>query len=340
MAAGHGTLVAVGIQFPPPEAAAWSSTDGRSWRRAGGLAAPEGSVLNAVATTAGGFVAVGGAGTSAAAWTSSDDGTSWNRARVGTPAAPGTARMDAVATFAGGLVAAGDAEVAPPAGRAVAWTSVDGIDWMPAPDIASFARATIAGLASDDSIVVAVGSSTGADGTHAAATWWSLDGLAWHAGAADPSFTGSQLLAVATGGPGFVAVGTTDGGLRAAAWTSMDGVHWMTSPGGAGFTDYGQRIAMTGVTRVGTGFVAAGWRDSAGNGSSVVWMSPDGVGWQRVPDVAGFAGSQMAGVTAEGARPLAVGATGIPDNWASAVWLGPSVVSPGPSVSPGTSGTP
>ena len=333
VAAGHGMLVAVGIQFPPPDAAAWTSTDGRTWRRAGSLEAPEGSVLSAVAATAGGFVAVGGAGTSAAVWTSSDGGTSWARAKVGAPAAPGTARMDAVVPFAGGLVAAGDAEVAPPAGRAVAWTSVDGADWMPALDIASFGRATIAGLASNASIVVAVGSLTQADGTHTAETWWSGDGRAWRAGAADPSFAGSQLLAVATGGPGFVAVGTADGGLRASAWTSTDGVHWTASPDGAGFTDYGQRIAMTGVARAGTGFVAAGWRDSAGNGSSVVWVSPDGVAWRRVPDVPGFAGSQMAGVTADGTRPVAVGAIGIPDNWASAVWLGPPV-SPGPSGAP------
>jgi hypothetical protein len=338
VAAGHGSFVAVGIQFPPPEAAAWTSVDGRTWRRSGGLDAPRGSVLTAVAATADGFVAVGGAGMSAAAWTSLDGGT-WDRARVVSPAAPGTARMDAVARFAGGLVAAGDAEIAPPAGRAVAWTSVDGTDWMPARDIASFARATIAGLAPGASIVVAVGSSTRADGTHSAATWWSADGRAWHQGAPDPSFADSQMLGVAAGGPGFVAVGTADGGLRAATWTSTDGIHWTASPGGTGSTDYGQRIVMTGVARSGTGFVASGWRDSAGNGSSVMWVSPDGVTWQRVTDVASFGGAEATGVAAAVDGVVAVGATGLPDNWVSAAWLGRSVLVGGP-VSPRASGAP
>jgi hypothetical protein len=322
VAANGSTLVAVGIQFPPPRAAVWLSTDGLTWQRVGGLQAPEGSLMEAVAWTPHGFVAVGGLGSAAAAWTS-PDGRTWTPASVQSPTVAGTARMDAVAPAQGRLVAAGDVGSTVTPGRAEVWTSTDGQTWATSDDAPSFSGATISGLAADASLVVAVGSVADADGRRSATTWSSVDGRSWMPGALDPSFAGAQILAVTTGGPGFVAVGTADGGLRAAAWTSADGVHWTAAAPGTGSTNYGQRIAMTGVTRVGTTLVAGGQRDSAGNGSSVVWVSADGSSWRRVPDPASFGGAEMTAITAGASGLVAVGATGLPDNWASAAWFDP-----------------
>ena len=118
-----------------------------------------------------------------------------------------------------------------------------------------------------------------------------------------------------------VAVGSADGGLRAAAWWSVDGLHWTPAPGGPGFTNHGQRISMTAVTAGGPGFVAAGNRDSAGNGSAAIWVSRDGIAWQRVPDPVSFGGAELAGVAAGNPGVVAVGAIGLPDNWDAAAWL-------------------
>ena len=318
--AAGSTFVAVGIEFPPPRAAAWFSTDGTAWHRAAGLEAPDGSLMAAVAAGPRGVVAVGGVGPAAAAWTSSD-GRTWRQGTVQAPAISGTVRMDAVVSGPAGLVAAGGASVGSTQVRALAWTSSDGTHWTTTADAPSFAGGTIAGLSASRSRIVAVGSAVASDGTLSGAAWWSEDGRTWSPGSVEPSFAGAQLLAVTAGGPGFVAVGTAGGGVRAAAWWSADGIHWTPAPGGPGFTNLGQRISMTAVTAGGPGFVAAGSRDSAGNGSGAAWVSRDGMAWQRVPDPVSFGGAELAGVASGTSGVVAVGAIGLPDNWTAAAWL-------------------
>ena len=320
VAAAGSTYVAVGIEFPPPRAAAWFSGDGTVWHRSAGLEAPDGSLLAAVGAWPRGFVSVGGVGADAAAWTSTD-GRTWQQGTVQTPETSGTVRMDAVVSGPAGLVAGGGASAGSRQIGALAWTSTDGIHWTAAINAPSFAGGTIAGLAAGRSRIVAVGSVVSADGAVSGATWWSPDGRTWSPGSAAPSFNGAQLLAVTAGGPGFVAVGTADGGARAAAWWSVDGINWSPAGGGPGFTNFGQRISMTAVTNGGPGLVAAGSRDSAGNGSAAAWVSRDGTTWQRVQDPVSFGGAELAGVASGAPGVVAVGAIGLPDNWAAAAWL-------------------
>ena len=318
--AAGSTYVAVGVEFPPPRAAAWFSGDGTAWHRSAGLEAPDGSLMAAVGAWPGGFVSVGGVGAGPAAW-ASPDGRTWQQETVQAPETSGTVRMDAVVSGPAGLVAAGGASAGSTQIGAIAWTSTDGIHWTAAVNAPSFAGAAIAGLAAGRSRIVAVGSVVSADGAVSGATWWSADGRTWSPGSATPSFGGARLLAVTAGGPGFVAVGTADGGVRAAAWWSVDGIHWSPAGAGPGFTNLGRRISMTGVTNGGPGFVATGSRDSAGNGSAAAWVSRDGMTWQRVPDPVSFGGAELAGVASGAPGVVAVGAIGLPDNWAAAAWL-------------------
>jgi hypothetical protein len=84
---------------------------------------------------------------------------------------------------------------------------------------------------------------------------------------------------------GWLAVGRRDPGcmidcgiepIRAMAWTSTDGLHWKLVADQTSFSKAG----MTGVARLGSGFVAAG----LAKGRAVIWTSADGSSWTRVPD--------------------------------------------------------
>jgi hypothetical protein len=78
---------------------------------------------------------------------------------------------------------------------------------------------------------------------------------------------------------------------------------------------------MLGVTAAGGGYVAAGWRDSVGNGNAVAWDSPDGVTWARMTDDASFSGGGMAGVASHDGLVVAVGTVGWPDDHFATIWV-------------------
>jgi len=161
--------------------------------------------------------------------------------------------------------------------------------------------------------LVAVGQ---ADGP---AVWTSVDGIAWSQPPGNEAVfdIGGGMASVTAGGPGLVAVGVAfdedgPGEDGAAVWTSSDGLMWSRVPhdeavfGGA---------AMTSVTAGGRGLVAVGWdgHPHGGESNAVVWTSPDGLSWSRVPyndaiqgDVAG---AWMWDVTAGGPGLVAVGTT-------------------------------
>jgi hypothetical protein len=125
------------------------------------------------------------------------------------------------------------------------------------------------------------------------------------------------MFGVTVGGPGLVAVGrdgpVADGEGSAAVWTSLDGFTWSRVPhdedvfGGPG------EQRMVSVTVGGSGLVAVGFDRPAehGEGNAVVWTSPDGFVWSRVPhDEAIFGGlgeQRMVSVTAGGPGLVAVG---------------------------------
>jgi hypothetical protein len=84
----------------------------------------------------------------------------------------------------------------------------------------------------------------------------------------------------------------------------------------------GLQLVMTAVASDGSGFVAAGWRTDAANGSAVVWRSTDGKVWIHVPQDVSFSGAGLAAVL--GSPRLLVGGTmGWPDTHSAQVWIAP-----------------
>jgi hypothetical protein len=143
VAAGPGGYVIVGHQSAGPNgavvAAAWYASGLSGWRGAtvtgatvtgqGKQAASAGQLMNAVTATAGGFAAVGSAGTSAAAWLSAD-GRSWRQVSLAEPAGAARAGLEYVAANGASLVAAGTEFTASGASSPFAEVSADaGATW-------------------------------------------------------------------------------------------------------------------------------------------------------------------------------------------------------------------
>ena len=121
LAARAGDFVAVGHDFAVPSPAVWSSADGREWSRmvldAPDLGGDASGLMNAVAASDDGFVAVGQDGSAPAVWVS--DGDVWRRVEDQEPFhGPGERRMDDVALFDEALVIVGADE---DAGQAAVW---------------------------------------------------------------------------------------------------------------------------------------------------------------------------------------------------------------------------
>jgi hypothetical protein len=136
------------------------------------------------------------------------------------------------------------------------------------------------------------------------------------------------MHSVTVGGPGLVAVGIDsvddDEDGRAAVWTSVDGTDWARVPHDEAVFGGGR---MSSVTVGGPGLVAVGsdgyFYEPLGN--AVVWTSPDGVTWSRVPhDDAIFGGgwAAMHSVTVGGPGLVAVGTYSVDDDedGRAAVW--------------------
>ena len=146
---------------------------------------------------------------------------------------------------------------------------------------------------------------------------------------------GNGFMGVVGAGPGFIAVGSEDG--NAAVWTSADGLTWLRVPHDEAVFGGGGELWMADVTVGGPGLVAVGGQDVCADlpaldtdgsvrvdevgapepttvcsdGNAVVWTSPDGLTWSRVPhhEVV-FGGpdfSEMTAVTAGGPGLVAVG---------------------------------
>lgn len=165
--------------------------------------------------------------------------------------------------------------------------SVDGITWhrqtMSAPDAHPVLVAVGPGG------LVAIGAIGNRD-----ASWSSPDGLTWSGGATTLPVHALgtdyvQVTGLVATDNGWLAVGRRDPNcmidcgtdpIRAMVWTSSDGLHWKQLASQASLGN----ASMTGVARLGSGFVAVGHaKDRA-----VVWTSPDGSTWTRVPDAPTF----------------------------------------------------
>jgi hypothetical protein len=124
-----------------------------------------------------------------------------------------------------------------------------------------------------------------------AAVWVSEDGRQWREIQSD-SFTGpgiQQMNSVAVGSHKPVAVGSEGtqaaADLDAAVWVSTDGEVWDRVVDddlvAAGIQE------MWGVAAYGEGFVAVGiYEQPSGGGAPGVWISLDGMDWERVDDPA------------------------------------------------------
>jgi hypothetical protein len=317
----RGGFLAFGHDQPPSHAAAWTSSDATSWLRMATLPAPEGSsIAAAIVGSDGSILAVGESGKSAAVWRSSD-GTAWTLTSLPAPAAGTTDWLTAVAPSGTGFVAGGYTESAIAEKTAAFWRSPDGTTWVRAAAPTPAGQSEVTGMTAIGSTTLFAVGIAGDEESGTAAVWHSTDaGSSWQA-LTSPVFAAGRMLSVVAAGSGAVAVGERKDQTGAAAWYSPDGQTWNWSSG-PGLDNGGLEMVMMSVAADASGFVAAGWRSDAGNGSAVVWRSTDGRTWVHVPQDVSFSGAGLA--AALGApRVLVAGTMGWPDTHSAQVWIAP-----------------
>jgi class 3 adenylate cyclase len=276
VAAGGPGFVGVGFRGNGGtlDAAVWTSKDGREWTAVEGdpgLEGPRNEVMNRVAQTEVGLVAVGyqglGGDRDAAAWVS-DDGFAWHQAEVPEQQRDqGTQEMRGIAARGNNLVAVGEDGLS---GNydAAAWFSKDGTRWQRRPQppdvFGGPGEQIMTSLVASGSGFVAVGWSTVTSDLDAQ-VWTSEDGMEWSRLSYDEAIFGGaedQLLwGVAFSEGTFIAVGRDDdgGGSDAAVWTSEDGLDWSRTPSNESVFggDRGQEMKF--VAAAGSRLVGAGW---------------------------------------------------------------------------------
>jgi hypothetical protein len=327
--AGGPGLVAVGSDnLLGGRAAVWTSPDGITWSRVPhdeAVFGGDGSqIMNGVTAAGPGLVAVGYSGPEegeldAAVWTS-PDGITWSRVPHDEVVfgGKGPVVMNSVTVGGPGLVAVGRAgPMTPQEAVAAVWTSLDGITWSRVhhdeADFGGRGNLFMNSVAAGGPGLVAVG------GTHSwqrgdpAPVWTSPDGITWSRVPDDEAvFPGlMEIRSVTAGGPGLVAVGYDSTEESAAVWTSPDGVTWSRVPNDeAVFGGEGDQV-MNGVTVSERGLllVAVGSVMGPESVHSIVWTSPDGISWSRVPrDADAFGPGQVINsVTTAGPGLVAVG---------------------------------
>jgi serine/threonine-protein kinase len=337
-----GTVVAVGHDESSgtDDAAVWISSNATRWERVpsdafvnSGEERVDGiAVLNGLVVAVGAEVA--GGDTDAAAWTSSDDGSTWERVDSSTSGLHdlGNQLMHHVVRGPEGLVAVGHV-IAAESIDARVWESGNGVDWtsLATPSFGGPGHEEMFDAAALGADVFAVGFLTTVAGDRDAAVWMDSGG-GWsridHASLRGPG--NQQINAVLPAGPGLVAVGTDDAGgdLDAAVWTSTDGLTWTRIPhveaifGGRGV----QRMSSLHV--FGKAIVVAGYSETAaGDYNGAVWLSSDGTSWTRQGPVAssplgGQGRQRINGLVVLGSKLIAVGSETRAFDDQGAVWIG------------------
>ncbi|MEN8113327.1 MAG: hypothetical protein ABFS21_02970 [Actinomycetota bacterium] len=208
-----------------------------------------------------------------------------------------------VASGGPGLIAIGVAD-ADPAYEGVwpvlaVWLSEDGTTWERIDD-PTFSGDPSAGCAGDPWIethnmavgplgIIIVGADT-CDG----AAWISQDGRSWTEVIPD-GWRGNPVAAwgVVAGGPGWVVAGN-DGHGNGTVWVSADGIEWAASGDEDFLAEEGGRIDLGEVAVLGQDLVVLGtggfsdWSSSRQTDESpgphaLVWVSSDGLEWERLP---------------------------------------------------------
>ena len=205
-------------------------------------------------------------------------------------------RMATVTVDGPGLVAGGSSHTVEVEGiDAAVWVSSDGRAWQRIDDDAGvFGDAmSVASAGSDQFIIDVAGGSfgvvaVGADGRvleHDAAIWVSSDGLVWDRLPHDSEVFGGEgdqfMHSVVQTSGSVIVVGESGG--EAAAWVSRDGTQWARAEVNDESIRAGaEPSVMNDVAVAGIGLVAVG---SAGvDLGPAVWLSPDGVTWERLVD--------------------------------------------------------
>ncbi len=221
--ATDGQLLVV-VGFDMGGAAAWISTDGRTWEHRAMPPTVSGawdgarrwwSMTAAMDVEAGpnGFVAAGRVKTDAAVWTS-PDGLDWYRSDSAALGGPGLQHISAVAAGGPGWVAVGQRER-----DGAVWVSVNGEHWESVED-ADFREAVIDDIAAGKSGLVAVGMLRRFEIHSDAAIWTSSDGTNWDLSVLPGE---SRLSSIQIDPSGeFLAFGVRQ------IWRSSDGINWVS----------------------------------------------------------------------------------------------------------------
>ncbi len=319
LATGDG-FVAATASADDWTAMVWVSDDGTSWTSVGTLS-PDVAVSEMWLAEAGNTVVVANqqlddGRQTAVVWSGPDPG---SLTPVDTNAFIAGDRVQAVSRGGPGIVAVG--ENGPT--TTVLWASVDGTTWERFSDEAgAFDRSRPLSIAGTEDGFVAAGVTIDAEGGNDAAVWTSRDGSTWTR-LMDAAFggPGNQWMDdVAVGGGGFVAVGASwlEGqGVEGAVWHSPDGVTWSRIRNDGVFTSLppglGESNAIIeAVTAAGPGFIAAG-TGGIGDGddyrdAGIVWLSSDGLTWERLPaEALSFSAEYLRDVEAGADRVLIAG---------------------------------
>jgi len=282
--------------------------------------------MDAVAVGGPGLVVVGtdlhvSYGTEPRIWTSAD-GRQWRRSDLDPLVfgdSPGDQlELKSVAAGGPGVVVVGSGGES---GHGPVWTSPDGFVWSIAEgEFSSDDSPKLTSVVAGGPGLVAVGQVIGGDGVDAA-VWTSVDGLWWSRVPHDPMVFGGPgrqtMTSVTTGGPGLVAVGYEDRGDDAEVaviWTSTDGRSWSRVPHDETVFGGPNGLRANSVTAGGPGVLAVGFEHGQNLSepiTGVVWTSPDGVAWQRLPSDAEavFTEAILGGVIPYGSGLIVVGGT-------------------------------
>lgn len=273
--------------------------------------------VNAVAAQGNAQVAVGSANGYAAAWLSTDGGSTWSRATGQTPAVldrSGGHQLTSVVNGSAGWLAVGGVTSGAPQ-HPVVIGSADGRTWAAAdtePVLALRGLFTEQAAASAKGYVI-VGYQQTASGRTIAAAWWSAGLTGWRrATDATPGALDGpgnrQMMAVSGTTGGFTGVGFF--GEKPAAWTSPDGRQWrgiaLPLPSGA------TRAVLLHVAASGQIVVAAGTEQTTSGGllPFAARSADGGQTWTETPLPVPSGVAQVTALAAAGGTFTATGSFG------------------------------
>lgn len=282
-------LVAVGsieTATRPPVQAAWTSSDGRRWRRSSGAAFGAGEI-DLVVRNGERVVAVGSSFDepgSRTVWRS-EDGRRWEHLTDDAPAGIRSVVAGGPGLVAAGFTVGGDADAS---NRAAIWTSARGKRWSAVPNGDHlFPEGQIAGLTLDGDRVIAVGTDwSGRRELPHTSVWSSRDGTHWER---VPGRTGLQGASVASSASianqgGELRLLAGEGGApglcrrrpgRNAVWASDRGRHWNR------ISRLGAAPGASLLLGVGEWWLAGGSRGACESTRSVVYISSNGRQWKK-----------------------------------------------------------